>query len=57
VLDIGDHDGRGVQVELLHSVIGAKGEQRGTGAIYGEAVNKIKSWDGIMSDMLCPNIP
>ena len=57
MLNIGYHDSRRVQIELLRRVVGAQGEQRGARPIDGEAANKIESRDGIMSDVLCPNIP
>jgi hypothetical protein len=57
VLDIGNHDSWRVKIELLCRVVGAEGKKSGTWAIDGETADKIESWDGIMSDVLCPDIP
>lgn len=57
MLNVGHHDSWGVEVKLLCCVVGAECEKSGSWAIDGETTDKVESWDGIMSDVLCPNIP
>lgn len=57
VLDICHYDGRGVEVELLRRVVGAKRKQGGTRAVDSEASDMFQSGDRIISDMLSPDIP
>ena len=57
MLDIGDHNSWRVEIELLRRVVGAKSKKSGSRAIDGETSNKVESWNGIMSDVLCSDIP
>lgn len=45
MLDVGNHDGRRVKVELLNRIIGAKSEQRGTWAVDSKTADMLKSRD------------
>ena len=57
MLDVGDHDGRRVQIKLLYRVIGSQGEEACARTIDSEASDMFESRDGIIGDVLCSNIP
>lgn len=57
MLDIGHHNGRGVEVELLHRVVGAEGEEVCSGAIDSKAPDVFEGGNMIRRDLLGPYIP
>lgn len=57
MLNIGNHHGWGVEVELLHCIIGAESEENCAGPIHGEAADVLKRWYTIPSDMFSSHIP
>jgi hypothetical protein len=56
VLDVGYHNGRRVEVELLHGVVGAESEQAGARTPDGNAADVFQRGDAITGDMLGPYI-
>jgi hypothetical protein len=57
VLHIRHHQRRGVQVELLHCVVGTEREQGRAGPIDGETSDMFQRWYAVIGDVLCSNIP
>jgi hypothetical protein len=57
MLDIGNHDGGRVKVKLLHSAVGADGEERGSRSVHSQAFYMLQGWDRIKGDVLCPDVP
>lgn len=49
--------GRRVQVKLLHGVIAADGEEGGGGAVDGKTPDDVECWNGLIGDLLRPDVP
>lgn len=57
MLNIGKHDGRRVEIELLDHIVRAQGEEARTRAIDGKTSDVLECRDFVIGDMLRSNIP
>lgn len=57
MLNIGNHDGRRVEIELLDHIVRAQGEEARTRAVDGKASDVLECRNFVIGDMLRSNIP